>query len=129
MSKELENEMKINDLEYVLSLILDCGYSDIDTLLEVLDYCENYDEHALANALEHLKDLDASIECNSLLYTLLVNLRDNLIRSIKEDLDINVDEDDFDIYVDYIDTHISYDGKDQQVRDYLSKQCDLIELD
>lgn len=112
---------------YLLTLLLDCGTLDLDKLDEIIETCEDFDDDAVYNAFEDLKDNDIVIDCNSLISTLLLDLQNNLL-CILTDEGIEANEDDFDIFVNALDSHITYNGKDKKVTQWLSDNCDLVEF-
>lgn len=112
----------------LLITLLDCGSLDIDKLVEIVETCEDFNNDALTDSIENLKDNGMAIDCNSLMFTLLDTLKYNLIAKIKEDLNIELLEDDFELYINYLDTHITYTGENEQVKNWLENNCDLVEF-
>lgn len=115
-----ETELLIN--------LLDCGTLDVDKLIEIVDTCEDFNNDALSDSIENLKDNGIELDCNSLMFNLLDTLKYNLIDKIKDELNIDIDEDDFELFINYLDTHITYLGDDEQVKEWLETNCDLVEF-
>lgn len=59
---------------------------------------------------------------------LLDNLRLDLGAKIEEELNIELFEDDFELFINYLDTHITYVGENEQVKSWLENNCDLVEF-
>lgn len=112
----------------LLITLLDCGTLDIDKLVEIIDACEDFNKDALTDSIEDLKDNGMTIDCNSLMFELLDNLRIDLSTKIKEDLNIELMEDDFELYINALDTHITYTGENEQVKTWLENNCELVEF-
>lgn len=108
--------------------LLDCGSLDIDKLVEIVDTCEDFNNDALIDSIEDLKDNGVKLGCNSLMFELLDNLRVDLNAKIMEELNIELYEDDFDISINYLDTHITYVGDNEKVKEWLKNNCDLVEF-
>ena len=113
--------------ELLISL-LDCGTLDIDRLVEIIDTCEDFQGSALDWAIQELKDNNMAIDANSLMFSLLNTLEYNLIDKIEEDLNIELCEDDFELFINYLDTHITYMGEDEKVKNWLKDNCELVEF-
>lgn len=108
--------------------LLDCGSLDIDKLIEIVDTCEDFNNDALIDSIGDLKDNGIKLDCNSLMFELLDNLRVDLNAKIMEELNIELYEDDFDIFINYLDTHITYVGDNEQVKNWLENNCELVEF-
>lgn len=115
--------------------LLDCGSLDIDKLIEIVDTCEDFNNDALIDSIEDLKDNGVKLDCNSLMFELLDNLRVDLNAKIMEELNTELYEDDFDIFINrkksnyvYLDTHITYVGDNEQVKNWLENNCELVEF-
>lgn len=108
--------------------LLDCGYLDIDKLIEVVNTCEDFNENALCDSIENLKDNNMELNVNTLMFELLSNLEFNLIDKIKDELNIELYEDDFEIYINYMDTYITYMGENEKVKNWLENNCELVEF-
>lgn len=113
--------------ELLISL-LDCGMLGIDKLIEIVDTCEDFNDDALSDSIGDLKDNGVKLDCNLLMFELLDNLRIDLNAKIMEELNIELLEDDFDIIIDYLDTHITYVGDNEKVKEWLENNCDLVEF-
>lgn len=113
--------------ELLISL-LDCGYLDIDKLIEIVNTCEDFQSSALEWAIQDIKDNNMDLDVNSLMFTLLNTLRYNLIDNIKDELNIELSEDDFEFFINYLDTHITYTGDDENVKNWLENNCELVEF-
>ena len=113
--------------ELLLNL-LDCGMLDIDRLVEIVDTCEDFQDSALEWAIQELKDNSMAINVNSLMFNLLDTLEYNLIDKIKDELNIELTEDDFELFINYMDTHITYMGENEKVKNWLEDNCDLVEF-
>lgn len=118
----------MNTQTKLLVNLLDCGTLDIDKLTEIVNTCEDFNEDAIIDSIEDLKDNGVRIDCNSLMFELLDNLRVDLGAKIEEELNIELLEDDFDIFINYLDTHITYTGENEQVKNWLENNCDLVEF-
>lgn len=112
---------------YLLTVLLDCGSLDLDKLEEIIDACEDFDDDILYDIIENLKLNGVEINCNSLISELLWNLQNVVIDCIHEDLGTKLSEDDFEIYVNALDSYITYLGNNEQVFDWLDNNCNLIE--
>ena len=108
--------------------LLDCGMLDVDRLVEIIDTCEDFQGSALEWAIQELKDNNMAINVNSLMYNLLDTLEYNLIDKIEEDLNIELCEDDFELFINYLDTHITYTGEDEKVKNWFENNCELVEF-
>lgn len=108
--------------------LLDCGSLDIDKLAEIIDTCEEFNEDALYNAVENLKAQQIKISCNELMFELLSDLEFNLIDKIKDELNIELNEDDFELFINFLDTHITYTGENEQVNNWIENNCELVEF-
>lgn len=108
--------------------LLDCGVLDIDKLMEIIDTCEDFQGNALEWAIQETKDNNMDLNVNSLMFNLLSTLEYNLIDKIKEELNIELSEDDFELFVNYMDTSITYTGENEQVENWLENNCELIEF-
>lgn len=108
--------------------LLDCGSLDIDRLVEIVDTCEDFNSDALIDSIGDLKDNGVELDCNSLMFELLDNLRIDLDAKIMEELNIELLEDDFDIFINYLDTHITYVGGNEKVKNWLENNCELVEF-
>ena len=108
--------------------LLDCGYLDIDKLIEIVDTCEDFNENALYDSIEDMKNNGVELNVNSLMFELLDNLRCDLSAKIEDELGVELFEDDFEIYVNYMDTHITYTGENEQVKNWLENNCELVEF-
>lgn len=113
---------------YLLTLLLDCGSLDINKLNKIIDTCEDFDEDLLYDTIEDMKSSGVEINCNSLISDLLWNLQSILINRINEDLGTELDEDDFEIYVNCLDSHITYTGESEEAEQWLKDNCDLVEF-
>lgn len=118
----------MNTQTELLANLLDCGTLDIDKLTEIVKTCEEFNEDAISDSIEDLKDNEVRIDCNSLMFELLDNLRVDLGAKIEGELNIELLEDDFDIFVNYLDTHITYTGENEKVKNWLENNCDLVEF-
>ena len=107
--------------------LLDCGALDIDKLIEIVDTCEDLNEDALYDSIEDMKDNSMELNVNTLMFELLDNLRCDISAKIKDELNIELFEDDFDIFINYLDTHITYTGDSEKVKNWLENNCDLVE--
>lgn len=112
----------------LLITLLDCGTLDIDKLVEIIDTCEGFQDDALDWAIQEIKDNNMGLNVNSLMFTLLNTLTYNLIDKINDELNIELMEDDFDLFINYLDTHITYMGENEQVKNWLENNCDLVEF-
>ena len=101
--------------------LLDCGYLDIDKLIEIVDTCEDFQGSALEWSIQEIKDNNMELNVNSLMFNLLDTLKYNLIDKIKEELNTELFEDDFDIF-------INYTGEDEKVKNWLENNCELVEF-
>lgn len=108
--------------------LLDCGSLDVDKLVEIVDTCEDFNNDALIDSIEDLKDNGVKLDCNSLMFELLDNLRVDLNAKIMEELNIELYEDDFDIFINYLDTHITYVGDNEKVKEWFENNCELVEF-
>ena len=108
--------------------LLDCGALDIDKLIEIVDTCEDFNENVICDSIEDMKDNGMELNVNSLMFNLLDTLKYNLIDKIKDELNIELFEDDFDIFINYLDTHITYTGDSEKVKNWLENNCDLVEF-
>ena len=108
--------------------LLDCGYLDIDKLIEIVDTCEDFNENALCDSIEDMKNNGVELNVNSLMFELLDNLRCDLSANIEKELGVELFEDDFEIYVNYMDTHITYTGENEKVKNWLENNCELVEF-
>ena len=104
--------------ELLISL-LDCGMLDLDRLFEIADTCEDFQENALEWAIQDIKDNYMDFNINSLMSSLLTTLEYNLIDKIKDELNIELNEDDFELFINYLDTHITYLGDNEKVKECL----------
>ena len=115
--------------------LLDCGSLDIDKLVEIVNTCEDFNKDALYDSIEDMKNNNVDLTINSLMFELLDNLRCDISAKIEEELNIELFEDDFDIFVhyfgifvNYLDTHITYTGEDEKVKNWLENNCELVEF-
>lgn len=108
--------------------LLDCGMLDIDKLIEIVDTCEDFQGSALEWAIQEIKDNNMDFNVNSLMFNLLDTLKYNLIDKIDDELNIELDDDAFDIFINYLDTHITYEGDNEKVKEWLENNCDLVEF-
>lgn len=108
--------------------LLDCGSLDIDKLIEIIDTCEDFQDSALEWAIQDIEDNNMDFNVNSLMFNLLYTLKYNLIDKIDDELNIELDDDDFDIFINYLDTHITYEGDNEQVKNWLENNCELVEF-
>ena len=113
--------------ELLISL-LDCGMLDLDRLFEIADTCEDFQGSALEWAIQEIKDNNMDFNVNSLMFNLLSTLEYNLIDKIKDELNIELNEDDFEIFINYLDTHITYLGDNEKVKEWLEDNCELVEF-
>lgn len=118
----------MNTQTELLINLLDCGTLDVDKLIEIVDTCEDFNNDALSDSIENLKDNGIKLDCNSLMFELLDNLRIDLNAKIMEELNIELLEDDFELFINYLDTHITYLGDNEQVKEWLENNCDLVEF-
>lgn len=108
--------------------LLDCGMLDIDKLIEIIDTCEDFQDSALEWAIQDIENNDRDFNVNSLMFNLLSNLEYNLIDKIGDELNIELNEDDFELFINYLDTHITYMGDNEKVKEWLENNCDLVEF-
>ena len=108
--------------------LLDCGYLDINKLIEIVDTCEDFNENALYDSIEDMKNNGVELNVNSLMFELLDNLRCDLSANIEKELGVELFEDDFEIYINYLDTHITYTGENEKVKNWLENNCELVEF-
>ena len=113
--------------ELLISL-LDCGMLDIDKLIEIIDTCEDFQGSALDWAIQDIKDNNMDLNVNSLMFNLLDTLKYNLMDKINDELGIELNEDDFEFFSNYLDTHITYVGDNEKVKEWLENNCDLVEF-
>lgn len=113
--------------ELLISL-LDCGMLDIDKLIEIIDTCEDFQGSALDWAIQDIKDNNMDLNVNSLMFNLLDTLKYNLMDKINDELGIELNEDDFEFFINYLDTHITYVGDNEKVKEWLENNCDLVEF-
>lgn len=118
----------MNTQTELLINLLDCGTLDVDKLVEIVDTCEDFQGSALEWAIQEIKDNNMDLNVNSLMFNLLDTLKYNLIDKIKDELNIDIDEDDFELFINYLDTHITYLGDNEQVKEWLETNCDLVEF-
>ena len=118
----------MNTQTKLLLNLLDCGMLDIDRLVKIIDTCEDFQGSALEWAIQELKDNNMAINVNSLMFNLLDTLEYNLIDKIEEDLNIELCEDDFELFINYLDTHITYTGENEKVKTWLKDSCELVEF-
>ena len=114
-------------MELLINL-LDCGSLDIDKLTDIIDTCEDFQGSALEWAIQEIKDNNMELNVNTLMYNLLDTLEYNLINKIKNELNIELSEDDFELFINYMDTHITYMGENEQVKNWLENNCELVEF-
>lgn len=100
----------------------------INLLIEIVDTCEDFNNDALIDSIGDLKDNGIELDCNSLMFELLDNLRVDLSAKIMEELNIELYEDDFDIFVKYLDTNITYVGDNEKVKEWLKNNCELVKF-
>lgn len=108
--------------------LLDCGSLDIDKLIEIINTCEDFQGSALEWAIQEVKDNNMDFNVNSLMFNLLDTLKYNLIDNIQDELNIELYEDDFELFINYLDTHITYVGEDEKVKNWLENNCELVEF-
>lgn len=118
----------MNTQTELLINLLDCGTLDVDKLIEIVDTCEDFQGSALEWAIQEIKDNNMDLNVNSLMFNLLDTLKYNLIDKINDELTIDIDEDDFELFINYLDTHITYLGDNEQVKEWLETNCDLVEF-
>lgn len=118
----------MNTQTELLINLLDCGTLDINKLIEIVETCEDFNNDALSDSIENLKDNGIKLDCNSLMFELLDNLRIDLNAKIMEELNIELLEDDFELFINYLDTHITYLGDNEQVKEWLETNCGLVEF-
>ena len=118
----------MNTKTELLSNLLDCGALDIDKLIEIVDTCEDFNEDALCDSIEDMKDNGMELNVNTLMFELLDNLRCDISAKIENELNIELFEDDLDIFINYLDTHITYTGDSEKVKNWLENNCDLVEF-
>ena len=118
----------MNTQTKLLTNLLDCGYLDIDRLVEIADTCEDFNVNAIYDSIENLKDNNMNLNVNTLMFELLDNLRCDISAKIEDELDVDLFEDDFDIFINYLDTHITYTGENEKVKNWLENNCELVEF-
>lgn len=124
----------MSDNEYLLTLLLNCGPLDLPKMHEIINTLEDNTEESfdyMNEALENIKDMDVKVDFQSLAGTLLLILVDNLCGQYnhqKTDENTELEVNDFKISVNYRDTHCTYIGNNEKVKDWLGKHCDLIEM-
>lgn len=118
----------MNTQTELLVNLLDCGTLDIDKLTEIVDTCEEFNEDAIFDSIEDMKGNGVKIDCNTLMFELLDNLRCDISAKIEDELNIELFEDDLEIFVNYLDTHITYTGENEKVKNWLENNCELVEF-
>lgn len=118
----------MNTQTELLLNLLDCGSLDLDKLVEIVDTCEDFQGSALEWAIQEIKDNNMDLNVNSLMFNLLSTLEYNLIDKINDELNVDIDEDEFELFINYLDTHITYLGDNEQVKEWLETNCDLVEF-
>lgn len=108
--------------------LLDCGALDIDKLIEIVDTCEDFQDIALEWAIQDIKENNLDLNVNTLMFDLLDTLKYDLIDKINDELNIELNEDDFELFINYLDTHITYVGDNEKVKEWLENNCDLVEF-
>jgi hypothetical protein len=99
----------------LLVVLLQCGYADIDTLIDVMNMGnELFDENLVYDVIDEYGS--EALEFNSLLYHLMTDIVSRLVRELDDDrLEVIIENNWSGIYTNFMDSHFNLECLDNWV--------------
>jgi hypothetical protein len=96
----------------LLVVLLQCGYADIDTLIDVMNMGnELFDENLVYDVIDEYGS--EALEFNSLLYHLMTDIVSRLVRELDDDrLEVIIENNWSGIYTNFMDSHFNLECLD-----------------
>jgi len=105
-------EMLMDGKTELLVVLLQCGYADIDTLIDVMNMGnELFDENLVYDVIDEYGS--EALEFNSLLYHLMTDIVSRLVRELDDDrLEVIMENNWSGIYTNFMDSHFQLECLD-----------------